>query len=295
MQTGGIPLGNDSESLPAQSAYDRPNWDHISKDVVCPLCGYNLRGLSEPRCPECGYQFRWRNLLDPARQRHPYLFEAHPDGNFKSFWLTAFHGLRPRTFWNTLRADEPSQPERLVLYSFLVNVLFLTGIFCVALFCVVDRTIQGSAQFYRSPGRRVIRDLPPPLAEVAILIAWPWLTALALMIFQTSMRQAKIRVVHVFRCIVYSADCMIPAAIVAFISLVAAKASAAFQLLELASLCLQASIFVWLIIIPLFAYRMVVAYGHYLRFPHVAATILATQIIVALFTLTAMCLIYLYA
>lgn len=24
------------------------------RDVPCPLCGYNLRGLQEPRCPECG-------------------------------------------------------------------------------------------------------------------------------------------------------------------------------------------------------------------------------------------------
>ena len=24
------------------------------RDVPCPLCGYNLRNLREPRCPECG-------------------------------------------------------------------------------------------------------------------------------------------------------------------------------------------------------------------------------------------------
>jgi hypothetical protein len=24
------------------------------RDVACPLCGYNLRGLSSARCPECG-------------------------------------------------------------------------------------------------------------------------------------------------------------------------------------------------------------------------------------------------
>jgi hypothetical protein len=32
--------------------------DHLlqflhGRDVVCPLCGYNLRDLTEPRCPEC--------------------------------------------------------------------------------------------------------------------------------------------------------------------------------------------------------------------------------------------------
>lgn len=27
-------------------------------DVACPLCGYNLRGLTSPRCPECGNELR---------------------------------------------------------------------------------------------------------------------------------------------------------------------------------------------------------------------------------------------
>lgn len=28
------------------------------RDVPCPLCGYNLRGLASPRCPECGQPLR---------------------------------------------------------------------------------------------------------------------------------------------------------------------------------------------------------------------------------------------
>lgn len=28
------------------------------RDVACPLCGYNLRGLTSPRCPECGRDLR---------------------------------------------------------------------------------------------------------------------------------------------------------------------------------------------------------------------------------------------
>jgi hypothetical protein len=28
------------------------------RDVVCPLCSYNLRGLTHPRCPECGQELR---------------------------------------------------------------------------------------------------------------------------------------------------------------------------------------------------------------------------------------------
>lgn len=29
-----------------------------TRDVSCPRCGYNLRGLGQPRCPECGLVVR---------------------------------------------------------------------------------------------------------------------------------------------------------------------------------------------------------------------------------------------
>jgi len=31
--------------------------------VTCPICGYNLTGLSEPRCPECGTKFTLNDLF----------------------------------------------------------------------------------------------------------------------------------------------------------------------------------------------------------------------------------------
>jgi len=34
--------------------------------LTCPVCGYNLTGLSEPRCPECGTKFTLSDLF--ARQ-----------------------------------------------------------------------------------------------------------------------------------------------------------------------------------------------------------------------------------
>jgi hypothetical protein len=34
----------------------------VVEDVPCPKCGYNLRGLTVPRCPECGFQFEWTDL-----------------------------------------------------------------------------------------------------------------------------------------------------------------------------------------------------------------------------------------
>ena len=38
------------------------------RDVVCPLCHYNLRGLDTPRCPECGRQLELRVGLTEPRQ-----------------------------------------------------------------------------------------------------------------------------------------------------------------------------------------------------------------------------------
>lgn len=35
----------------------------INAHILCPLCGYDLWGLAEPRCPECGAQFESMQVL----------------------------------------------------------------------------------------------------------------------------------------------------------------------------------------------------------------------------------------
>jgi hypothetical protein len=89
-------------------------------DVRCPLCEYDLRGLTEPRCPECGFRFTWAELLDPERRTHPYLFEHHPRRNLRSFVRTTRAGWRPKRFWTTLNPAQPSAPRRLALYFCIV-------------------------------------------------------------------------------------------------------------------------------------------------------------------------------
>jgi len=37
--------------------------------VVCPICGYNLSGLSEARCPECGASYTLDRLIAAQPQR----------------------------------------------------------------------------------------------------------------------------------------------------------------------------------------------------------------------------------
>src|SRR3954468_17440650 len=38
------------------------------RDVTCPLCRYNLRGLTSTRCPECGRELRLTVGLVEQRQ-----------------------------------------------------------------------------------------------------------------------------------------------------------------------------------------------------------------------------------
>jgi hypothetical protein len=102
---------------------DAPDWDQVREEVHCPLCGYNLRGLVDPRCPECGYAFRWSALLDPAERLHPYLFEHHPERNVRSFLRTMTGGLRPGRFWSGLQPAQPSRPRRLLVYWLIVAAL----------------------------------------------------------------------------------------------------------------------------------------------------------------------------
>src|SRR4051812_18016461 len=85
-------------------------------ELRCPLCDYNLRGLTEPRCPECGAKFDWDELRNPARRLHPYLFEHHPEGNVRSLFRTLVGGLRPGRFWKTLLPVQASRPRRLIAY-----------------------------------------------------------------------------------------------------------------------------------------------------------------------------------
>jgi len=42
-------------------AIDTPSM--TSKDQACRRCGYNLRGLNDPRCPECGTTFIFRGSV----------------------------------------------------------------------------------------------------------------------------------------------------------------------------------------------------------------------------------------
>jgi hypothetical protein len=120
---------------------------------------------------------------------------------------------------------------------------------------------------------------------VACLV-WPWLTGAALMLFQWSMRRARVKPVHVWRCVVYCADVLVATAVV-YIYMIAERElnhwGGAWPVRWSPS-ALFDSVWPWVAValLGLVSYRLIVAYRLYLRFNHVIATVVASQVIVAL-------------
>ena len=223
----------------AMNGGDAPDWQTQKEEIHCPMCEYNLCGLSTPRCPECGYQFAWKDLLDARTRPHRYLFEHHPEANFKSFWKTAWGGLRPGKFWSELHAGQKSRPGRLFIYWVIVCAISLGPMIAsvltagVLLAAEAQRTRRlsqlGAPPAFKnfqhfSQSLDAAYPLPPSLdffmwlwgmrpdfaiiiVLTGIVLAWPWLTCmLLLMLFRISMRRVKIKSIHVFRALIYSFD-----------------------------------------------------------------------------------------
>jgi hypothetical protein len=74
------------------------------RDVPCPSCGYNLRGLSEGTCPECGFGFDVESLK-ALRTPRPLLIEWALDHVFSAILLLVClnHGV------STMTLDRPER------------------------------------------------------------------------------------------------------------------------------------------------------------------------------------------
>jgi hypothetical protein len=288
-----------------------PDWVS-SHDLHCPLCDYNLRGLTEPRCPECGYRFQWAELIDEKLKLHPYLFEHHPRRNVWSFWKTAVGGLRPARFWKTLHPAHVSRPRRLLAYWVVASLLALMAavvpslavrgvLYNAAMRVEVLRPKMWSGQivYITRSGVQTTAPTPPgyfdadgfremwessgkayAIGWAVAAIGWPVATFLVLMIFQISMRRAKVLPIHVRRVVIYSFDavlwgglCVLALSGVAFLSWNAGKLTVMYD--AAAAFCLPV---VWVVVV----YRLGRGYRDYLKFDHPWATVIATQVIVVL-------------
>jgi hypothetical protein len=273
-----------------------PDWLAVDRELLCPLCDYNLRGLTESRCPECGHQFNWRELQEEKRREHPYLFEHQHRRNVWSFFQTRKASLRSRRFWREVQPLHRPDPRRLIMYWLAAVMLCML----IAPLMLITPLLQD--YFFRvsttgpftfiAPGfglRQVhfwMHDIGGPI--ILMIIAWPWLTFGALLLYRASLRQAKILPSHVLRCAVYTAD----AASVVVPLLILAAVLRNRELLGLGEL-------EWLyhpfgyradpsLLVPLLlalcvlAYRLSIAYRRYLRFRHSIVAVVASQLIVGL-------------
>jgi hypothetical protein len=122
----------------------------------------------------------------------------------------------------------------------------------------------------------------------AFALLWPWTTFASLLVFRASMRRARVRPVHVLRCVIYTADAAVIVAL-------AACAFWYFYDSWFPRPWLWAGTWwsfnsdgtVLMAIAAMFAiltYRLWIAYRRYLRFAHALATAVTSQVMIALLT-----------
>lgn len=278
-----------------------PDWSAVDFHPLCPLCGYDLFGLSAPRCPECGYAFEWRDVLDPRAAEHPYLFEYQSRRRIRSFLRTAYHAAAPRTFWKSLHPSLRPRAGRLVTY-FIAGLFFHVIAISIAAFLEVAAMYASwgrmSFIYKPSPGEGAIDRLlssmsdalsttnlhPEMYLETAARFAGAPVLMIAMIFislasFRYSMKRARIKTSQVLRCITYSLDPFGWAVTGFLLSLL-------LVVLILAGISQvwdsRYSVVLAIIWIAYSMIRLYCAYRFYLRFEHPFATLSAVAIIVTL-------------
>jgi hypothetical protein len=124
-------------------------------------------------------------------------------------------------------------------------------------------------------------DIRLPLF-IAIL-SWPFLTALSLQVFRQTLSRARIKLAHIVRCVVYTADaCLL--LVVASLIIEPFTADSALTRDQLARGIFLEPLLVMLLGAMLLAlnYRLWIAIRKYLRIPQPGATCIASQVMVGM-------------
>jgi hypothetical protein len=284
------------------------------RELHCPICDYNLRGLPDPRCPECGFAFQWDDLVR-EQPPFPHFFETSRAHHPRAFLHTLFRSAIALQFWRALHPALKPRARRIALFGIIAIAFGLFASMLVGGAPIYDyaRWNLERREFilsnYQHPtnseNEAYATQLAKPFGSVeqyvdwayprlssiqfwkraiyvdrsgtllpAIVVGWPVLTFLALMIFRVSLLHARISPAHVLRCTTYSAD------IVAW-------------LVPLLVLILPAFFYVgtehvlWsgylpLVLLVLLSTRVMIAYQLYLRIKRGLAMVISSQIMTAL-------------
>jgi ribosomal protein L37E len=265
------------------------------EELLCPKCGYHLYGLSDTRCPECGETFTWEQALEDYYRRRRPLFEYHwrdrPLRSFARSWVLA---LRPKKLWMVVDLHDPPR----------VGPLLCMAAVGLALAALGTAIMSGSTLWLANRGFSMYwGSWPPRLAELpgylrsqllnpvtyarfVGLAVW-WLSSLAaLMIFQQSMRLAKVRPGHVVRVWIFSVVLLSSTAIAAawlttlvcLMLMMTASAAAPPRPYQWMAVPFYGFCFLYLPIV----WSIRQSYRLYLRIPHSAGVAIASQIIAVL-------------
>ncbi len=284
--------------------------------LTCPLCGYDLRGLADPRCPECGFRFTWAELADEQRNGHRYLFEHAIRYRARAFWRTYWRTCLPRRFWREVSPANPVAAGRVLFYWLAATAIPMVvpiGLLAASLVSVYRVSLLGRATYTPVPGYTATETaaeldyeypLPPSAAffrhawtngagenrpsiyTAAVVIGvWPWLTMAALLLFRASMRRARVDHRHLLRVAAYGGDfALLMGAITA--GLVAAVRYAPGLADWVDDRPSHTAVPMAAVVVACAAvatYRLSFAYALYLRFDRPVLTVLASQAIVILF------------
>jgi hypothetical protein len=278
-----------------------PDWATLDREIVCPLCAYNLRGLSEARCPECGHRSSWYALLQQP-EGPAWLFENADNRRVRALVHTWTLSLFPVQFWRRVHPRDEPRMEYLFLFSkvivFAMILITFTPSFLNFVFEIWRYALAASPPPRTGWSPALYNALVPRLTPILsfqdgygpvlfrtmlAMIAWPWLTALTLLIFQQTLRSAQIRAGHVVRVAVYSGS----VGLILFIPF--SYWVAQIRVNKPWSIGLESAFVVPVLLLgSVMTYRLWVAYRLYMRLPSALFIVCASQIIVALFVLIAL-------
>ncbi|MGE0478908.1 MAG: hypothetical protein AB7Q17_00425 [Phycisphaerae bacterium] len=180
----------------------------LDRDLACPHCRYNLRGLRTPRCVECGANFRWQTLVAVECPRceasvayhdgetcprcgltlqwGPLLAETPLRGTIAPYEYTPrfgralagalLRGLLPRRVWRVTPLEAPAVARRLSVLYWIGAAVLLLGVMVFQAPLIAARDARMS-----------------DAAAIAALFALPVVTRLMMPIFSPTLTRFRIR------------------------------------------------------------------------------------------------------